>query len=73
LLRAHKLARADGGELRLVIPPGGPIPRIFALTCLDRLMPCFASLQEALAQVPAAANQRRDARRPDAGQLQTGS
>jgi len=48
LLRAHKLARADGGELRLVTPADGIVPRIFALTCLDSLIPCFASLKEAL-------------------------
>jgi anti-sigma B factor antagonist len=50
LLRAHKLARADGGELRLVIPADGPVPRIFALMRLDSLIPCFASLKEALTQ-----------------------
>jgi len=66
LLRAHKLAQADGGELRLVTPADGIVPRIFALTCLDRLIPCFASLTEALAQPPAPANQRRDALGPDA-------
>jgi hypothetical protein len=53
LLRAHHLAWADGGEL--VIPADGVVPRILALTCLDRLIPCFASLEEALAQVSAAA------------------
>jgi anti-anti-sigma factor len=68
LLRAHKLARADGGELRLVIPADGLVPRILAQTCLDRLIPCFASLEDALAQAPAAANRRRDARGPDADQ-----
>jgi anti-anti-sigma factor len=73
LLRAHQQARADGGELRLVIPADGPVLRILALTCLDRLIPSFASLTDALAQTPAAANQRRDARGPDADQLQTGS
>jgi anti-sigma B factor antagonist len=56
LLQMHKLARADGGELRLVTPADGLVPRILALTCLDRLIPCFASLEEALAQAPAAAN-----------------
>ena len=71
LLRAHKLAQVDGGELRLVIPADGLIPRILALTCLDRLIPCFASLEEALAQAPAAANRRRDARGPDADQTPT--
>lgn len=54
LLRAHKLAQADGGELRLVTPADGIVPRIFALMCLDRLIPCFASLREALAPTPAA-------------------
>jgi anti-sigma B factor antagonist len=73
LLRMHKLAQADGGELRLLTPADGPVPRIMGLTCLDRLVPCFASLEEALAQAPAAANQRCEARRSDAGRLQTGS
>lgn len=71
LLRAHKLARADGGELRLVVPADGPVPRIFTLMCLDRLIPCFASLEEALAQAPAAANRRRDTRGPEADQTRT--
>jgi anti-sigma B factor antagonist len=73
LLRMHKLAQADGGELRLLTPADGPVPRVMALTCLDRLMPCFTSLKEALAQPHAAANQRCEARHPDAAQLQTGS
>jgi anti-anti-sigma factor len=73
LLRAHQLAQADGGELRLLTPADGPVPRVMALTCLDRLMPCFTSLKEALAQPHAAANQRCEARHPDAAQLQTGS
>ena len=68
LLRAHKLAQADGGELRLAIPADGVVPRVFALTCVDRLIPCFASLEEALAQAPAAANWRRDERGPDPDQ-----
>lgn len=68
LLRAHQLAQADGGELRLVIPADGLVPRILVLTCLDYSIPCFASLKEAVAQIPAAANGRRDARGPDADQ-----
>lgn len=73
LLRAHKLARADGGELRVVVPADGAVPRIFAPFCMDRLIPCFASLEEALDQAPAAANPRRDDRGPDVVQppLQT--
>ena len=52
LLRAHKLALADGGGLRLVVPADGAVPRIFTLMRLDRFIPCFASLQEALARQP---------------------
>lgn len=48
LLRAHEGALAEGGELRLVLPGDGPIPRIVTLMCLDRLIPSFASLAEAL-------------------------
>ena len=50
LLGAHEQAVAEGGELRLVVPADGPLPRIFALTCLDRFIPCFASLDDALAE-----------------------
>ena len=49
LLRAHKRAVAEGGELRLVLPADGPVPRIVTLMCLDKLIPSFASLAEALA------------------------
>lgn len=61
LLRAHQLPSADGGEL--VIPADGVVPRILAPTCLE----------EALAQASAAANRRRDARGPYAGQRLTRS
>ena len=73
LLLVHKLAQADGGELRLVTPADGLVPRILALTRLDRLIPCFASLEEALApaRAPAAANRHHDARGPDADQPPT--
>jgi anti-sigma B factor antagonist len=54
LVRAHKRAVTDGGELRLVLPAGGAVPRIFALTCLDRVIPVFGSLEEALAPRPGA-------------------
>ena len=55
LLQAHKRALAEGGELRLVVPADGAVPRIFTLTCLDRFIPCFASREEALAEGPAVA------------------
>jgi anti-sigma B factor antagonist len=53
LVRAHRRAVADGGELRAVIPGGGAVARVFALTCLDRVIPVFASLDEALVPGPA--------------------
>lgn len=53
LIRAHKRALEDGGELRLVIPPDGVVFRIFALTSLYRFIPRFGSLGEALLQRPA--------------------
>ncbi len=54
LVRAHKRALEEGGELRLVIPPGGVVFRIFTLTSLYRFIPRFGSLQEAFLQRPAA-------------------
>lgn len=54
LIHAHKRALAEGGELRLVIPAEGAVLRIFTLTGLDRLIPRFCSLDEALSQRPAA-------------------
>jgi len=54
LVRAHKRACGEGGELRLVIPPDGTVFRIFTLTSLYRLIPRFDSLTEALLHRPAA-------------------
>jgi len=51
LLRAHKRAVAEGGELRLVLPADGAVVRVFAFTGLDCLIPHFAALGQALAQV----------------------
>ena len=48
LVRAHKRAVADGGELRLIIPAGGAVARIFAITRLDLVIPLFASPDDAL-------------------------
>ena len=48
LLSAQKRAVAEGGELLLVIPPGAPLLRIFAITGIDRLIPHLADLNEAL-------------------------
>ena len=54
LLRAHKRAVSEGGELRLVIPADGAVSRVIYLTCLDHLIPCFPGLDEALTRQPAA-------------------
>jgi anti-sigma B factor antagonist len=56
LVRAHKRALAAGGELRLVIS-SPDVLRIFAVTGIDRVIRHFASLQEALGQIPADADQ----------------
>jgi hypothetical protein len=39
-------------DLTLVVMPGAAVLRIFAITGLDQVFPSFASLEEALAQVP---------------------
>jgi anti-sigma B factor antagonist len=52
LVRAHKQAMAEGGELRLVLPASGAVPRIFTVTGLDQFIPHFTGLEQAVAQVP---------------------
>ena len=52
-MAAHKRAQAEGGEVLLVIPDAAVL-RVFALTAMDRVIPNFASLPEALAQAHAA-------------------
>jgi anti-sigma B factor antagonist len=54
LVRAHKQAQAKGSEVLLVMSAAAVL-RIFAITGIDRLIPNFASLEEALAQTPAVA------------------
>jgi anti-sigma B factor antagonist len=49
LLAAHKRAQAGGGELLLVIPAIAVL-RVFAITGMDRVIPNFTSLDQALAQ-----------------------
>ncbi len=48
LLTAHKRAQAEGGELLLVIPSAAVL-RVFAITAIDRMIPNFTSLDDALA------------------------
>jgi anti-sigma B factor antagonist len=67
LARAHTRALEAGGGLRLVIPADGAVFRIFTLTSLDRFIPRFGSLHEALLQQPAAAAIRPSRPRPFPG------
>lgn len=52
LVLAQKWARADGGEVRLVVPSLNVL-RIFTITGIDRVLPRFASVDKALAAGPA--------------------
>jgi anti-anti-sigma factor len=52
LVRAHQRARADGGQLLLVICAAAVL-RIFAVTGIDHLIPTFPTLEQALAAAPA--------------------
>jgi anti-anti-sigma factor len=62
LLGAHRRARTEGGEIRLVVT-GPAVRRILAIMVIDRLMPVFDRLDEALAP-PA----RSDLPQPVSGQ-----
>ena len=53
LVAAHKRARAEGGQVLLVIG-GAAVRRILSITGLDRVIPNFSSLEQALSQTPAA-------------------
>ena len=65
LIAAHKRAGAEGREVLLVIPSVAVL-RVFSLTGMDRVIPNFTSLAEALAQAPATANGRRQLQEGDA-------
>ena len=52
LVEAHKRAQAAGGQVLLAMS-GAAVPRIFALTGVDRVIPSFTSLAEALRHTPA--------------------
>jgi len=55
LLDAHRRARAEGGEVLLAISAAAVL-RVLALTGLDRVLPNFTSLDEALATADAGAD-----------------
>jgi anti-sigma B factor antagonist len=54
LVRAYQRARAEGGEVRLVMCTA-TVHRIFAITGIDRMIPSFPSLEQAVPLTPAAA------------------
>jgi anti-sigma B factor antagonist len=56
LAGAHKRALAEGGGLRLVIPDGSRVLRVFTVIGLGHFIPRFASLEQALPPAPAAAD-----------------
>jgi anti-anti-sigma factor len=55
LVRAHKRAQAEGGELLLVIC-AATVLRIFAVTGIGHLIPTYPTLEQALAPAPASAD-----------------
>lgn len=57
LVWAHKQSRSEGGEMLLVVRAAAVL-RVFAVTGVDGLIPNFPTLEEALAQVPAAPSAR---------------
>ena len=48
LARAHRLARSNGGELRIAIG-GSPALRVLQLTGLDQVLPVFPDVEQAQA------------------------
>jgi anti-sigma B factor antagonist len=58
LVAAHKWALAEGGGLRLVIPDGSRVLRIFTVIGLVRFIPRFTSLEQALPPPTAAPEPR---------------
>jgi len=64
LVGAHRRAREEGGELRLVIPADSAVSRIFTVTGLDWVIPRFARLDQALAQRPGPVIRPQRPRRP---------
>jgi anti-sigma B factor antagonist len=55
LVAAHRRAGAEGREVLLVIP-SSTVLRVFAITGMDKVIPNFTSVAEALARTAATAN-----------------
>jgi anti-sigma B factor antagonist len=58
LMRAHKRARAEGGEARLVIASTA-VRRVFTITGVDQVVPIFTTVRDAVAAAPATTTTRR--------------
>jgi anti-sigma B factor antagonist len=58
LVLAHRRAAAEGGELRLVVR-SATLLRLFSLTGVDHVIPSFATLDQAISELPAIAIRRR--------------
>jgi anti-sigma B factor antagonist len=56
LIGAHRRALAEGRQVRLAVT-GPQVRRLIDLTALDRLIPVYPSLDQALAHLPAATQQ----------------
>jgi anti-anti-sigma factor len=54
LVLAHRRAAAEGGELRLVVR-AATLLRLFSLTGVDRVIPNFTTVDQAVSELPAAA------------------
>ena len=65
LLAAHQRAQADGGELLLVVADAAVL-RVFTIIGVDRLIPNFTSLEQALAAAAAATTADRGHREREA-------
>jgi len=52
LVDAYKRSQAEGGQV-LLATSGDAVPRIFSLTGVDRVIPSYPSLDEALRHTPA--------------------
>jgi anti-anti-sigma factor len=52
LVQAHKRAEAAGGEVRLVIS-GASVMRLLAIIGVDRVLPIFTSLEDAIEEASA--------------------
>jgi anti-anti-sigma factor len=73
VLAAHRRAQAEGGQLLLLTLPGTTVPRVLALTGIDRIIANFTTLDDALADASAnGSNGRRPTHgRPEDGPVTT--